>query len=99
MGSEIVADTSQEYCEDLYERFLDALNTNAHLRKSGVETAEWSGGSVGIGGTSVLIAFTLRFTVYAKRLLRAKPTSTEVAAVNTSAPDGDTTATMVPGDD
>lgn len=97
MGSETLPDASPEYCEDLYERFLDAINTIAHLRKSGVETTEWFGGSAGRGGAAAIVAFTLRFTVYANELRAVKPTSTEVPAVETSNPGGATTGVMVPG--
>lgn len=91
-------DTSPERAELLYGLTLSALDAVAHGRACSLNSAAMAGGTTGTDGTSIVLAFTLRITVYAPALLNAKPASTEVAAVAAADPAGEIVATMVPGD-
>lgn len=93
-----LTDTSAVATEDLYERFLAALNEIAHGRASGLVDAQWFGGSAGRNGCAVQVNMTLRFVVTDKPLLKAKPTTTKVTNVAAANPSGDPIANMVPGD-
>jgi hypothetical protein len=96
-GTESTADTSPVVCEDIYERFLSAINTKAHIRASDVESAKWFGSRAGMKGSAVHVSFSLRFTVYDKPLVTAKPTSTTVTTVDITDPAGVIVNTAVPG--
>lgn len=92
------SDTSPELAEDLYELVLAALDEVAHGRACELENAAMAGGTTGTDGTTIVLAFSLRFTVYAPALRRAKPTVSDVSAVETTSPDGDVSGVAVPGD-
>lgn len=91
-------DTSPERAELLYGLVLAALDEVSHGRAHELVSTQWAGGSTGNDGTTIVLAFVLRITVYAPRFRTAKPTSTEVTGVETTNPSGTTTGTMVPGD-
>jgi hypothetical protein len=91
-------DTSPETAEILYGLLLAALDEVAHGRAHILEGASMAGGTTGTDGTTIVLAFSLRITVYAPRLLTQRATSTEVAAIETADPAGESTGIMVPGD-
>jgi len=91
-------DTSAVACEDLYERFLAALHTKAHIRASEIDGAKWLGSKAGVNGAAVHVSFSLRFTVYDKQLATAQPIKTTVASVDIANPAGTVVASAVPGD-
>jgi hypothetical protein len=96
--TEGATDDSPERCEDLFERFLDALNTIAHVRASEIESVAWFGGSIGINGTACEVVFALRFTVYSQPLRQIQPESSTIEAIQVADPAFGVVDEAVPGD-
>lgn len=90
-------DTSAVDVEDLYERFVAAVDYVAHGRASEIVDAQWFGGSAGRNGCAVQVNMSLRFVILDKPLQSAQPTSSTVTGLSVANPAGVTVATMVPG--
>ncbi len=91
-------DTSAVVVEDVYERFLAAVDYVAHGRASTTVDAQWFGGAAGRNGCAVQVNMALRFVVLDKPLAKAKPTSTTVTGLSIANPAGVVVETVVPGD-
>lgn len=97
-GTEDAAtDTSAVVVEDIYERFLAAVDYVAHGRASSIVDAQWLGGSAGKNGCAVQINMALRFVVLDAPLANAKPISTTVTGLSVANPAGTVVETAVPG--
>ena len=90
-------DTSAVVVEDIYERFLAAVDYVAHGRAASIVDAQWLGGAAGRNGCAVQINMTLRLVVLDTPLAKAKPTSTTVTGLSVANPTGNVVETAVPG--